>query len=460
MKNFSPILPFLMYLAITLSSSCKKDFLEAKPSTRLLQLNSLEDYQKLLNNTDVLNTRGALPLISSDEYVISDYAVYQSLSSQVLKNAYLWQQDLYGGQARILDWNSPYAAIFYANSVLEGLETSPDLGSAEWKRTKGWAYFSRAYSYYDLAQNFCEGWDEATASSALGLPLKTKAGIDELKQRSNLAQTYELILTDLQQARNLLTNDAPTEYRNQPCKASAFALFARIYLSMCNYPKAEAYADSCLKIYDKLIDYNTVSTSATSPFTFSNDETMYNSLQVVDYGQVVTNTSGIYTIAPDLYASYASNDLRKAIYFRAAANGNIVMKRGYSGSANVFTGLATDEQYLIKAECAARRTALQTALTYLNSLLLKRYVSNSFLPIQSTDAKAVLDYVLLERRKELIKRGLRWSDLKRLNKAGAGIVLSRTLNGQTYTLPANDPKYIFPIPEDEIKWSGITQNPR
>lgn len=460
MKANQSITLVIIFLSVFFLNSCKKEFLEAKPSTRLLQLRNLEDYQKLLNNTDVLNTRGALPLISSDEYVITDFSVYESLSSQVLKNAYLWQQDLYGGQSKILDWNIPYAAIFYANSVLEGLGSNKDAGTAEWNRTKGWAYFSRAYAYYDLAQNFCATYQPASANSDPGLPLRLKPGIDELNQRSTLAQTYELILSDLQQSSQLLNNDQSIDFRNQPSKAAAYALFARIYLNMGNYQNAELFADSSLKINSKLIDYNTVSTSATSPFTYTNEETIYNSIQISDYTQVITNTSGIYSISPDLYASYAANDLRKSIYFRAAANGNIIMKRGYSGTSNVFTGLATDEQYLIKAECAARRSDPQTALTYLNALLLKRHLSNSFTAISSSDSKTVLGYVLMERRKELIKRGLRWSDLKRLNKEGADITLTRNLNGKTYTLAPNDPKYIFPIPEAEINWSGITQNPR
>tara|TARA_R110002033_G_scaffold36621_1_gene75228 strand:+ start:3737 stop:3916 length:180 start_codon:yes stop_codon:yes gene_type:complete len=57
-------------------------------------------------------------------------------------------------------------------------------------------------------------------------------------------------------------------------------------------------------------------------------------------------------------------------------------------------------------------------------------------------------------------RGLRWQDIRRLNKEGAGITLTRTLKGENYTLPPNDPRYIFPIPDDEIALSGIKQNVR
>ena len=68
--------------------------------------------------------------------------------------------------------------------------------------------------------------------------------------------------------------------------------------------------------------------------------------------------------------------------------------------------------------------------------------------------------ILLERRKELLMRGLRWMDLKRLNMEGAAITLTRTVNGQVYTLPPNDLRYALPIPEDVIAISGMQQNPR
>ncbi|WP_143754113.1 hypothetical protein [Chryseobacterium sp. 52] len=57
-------------------------------------------------------------------------------------------------------------------------------------------------------------------------------------------------------------------------------------------------------------------------------------------------------------------------------------------------------------------------------------------------------------------RGLRWSDLKRYNSDGANITLTRTVNGQTNTLPPNYLRYAVAIPEDIITLTGMSQNPR
>ena len=78
----------------------------------------------------------------------------------------------------------------------------------------------------------------------------------------------------------------------------------------------------------------------------------------------------------------------------------------------------------------------------------------------ATSVSDALQKIQVERRKELVWRGLRWTDIKRYNKEGAGISLIRILNGTTYTLTPNSNLFVLPIPSDEIDISGIIQNPR
>jgi hypothetical protein len=67
--------------------------------------------------------------------------------------------------------------------------------------------------------------------------------------------------------------------------------------------------------------------------------------------------------------------------------------------------------------------------------------------------------ILQERRKELLFRGTRWTDLKRLNQDPKyAITLSRQLNGQVYQLPAGE-TFVAWIPQRTIDMSGMKQNP-
>ena len=136
------------------------------------------------------------------------------------------------------------------------------------------------------------------------------------------------------------------------------------------------------------------------------------------------------------------------------------MKGTYTGSAFPFTGIATDEVYLMRAECNVRLGNLSTATRDLNHLLLNRFKAGTYKPVQYNNAQDLLVLILKERRKELLWRGLRFLDLRRLNLEGYGITPSRTVGGNTYVLLPNSPLYVLPIPDDEIAASGIQQNKR
>jgi hypothetical protein len=97
----------------------------------------------------------------------------------------------------------------------------------------------------------------------------------------------------------------------------------------------------------------------------------------------------------------------------------------------------------------------------LNTLLTARYHAGAFSPLSAASAAEALVLVLKERRKELLFRGLRWSDLRRFNlEKGKEVTLERQLNGTVHTLPPNDPRYVLPIPDIVIQLGGIPQNQR
>lgn len=86
-------------------------------------------------------------------------------------------------------------------------------------------------------------------------------------------------------------------------------------------------------------------------------------------------------------------------------------------------------------------------------------MSGTFIPFSANSRKEAIELILNERRKELIFRNLRWMDLKRLNKEGANITVTRILDNVKHTLIPNDNRYALPLPPDVINLSGMQQNP-
>ncbi|WP_214226689.1 RagB/SusD family nutrient uptake outer membrane protein [Pedobacter sp. B4-66] len=442
--------------------ACRKsDFLNKKPSTAITDPSSLSDFELLLNNTIVMNTTGGLAQASADDVEIS-YPNYQS-ANIVERNAYVWNKDLYGDEIDIQDWNACYQQVFYANVVLEGLTKSDSASSIRAQNLKGWALFARAFAFYDLTRNFCKAYDASSANQDLGIPLRLSSGIDYIKQRSTLQQSFDQIFSDLNESITLLPTERPSADLNRPSKVAAYALLARIALDMRNYAAAENYADQSLALYSTLIDYNTISQTSATPFSKTNNELICNYGQQPRYGRLTSNYSGSAArVSSILIGLYGPRDLRLKVYYGESSDGGYYKKRGYNGMGLYpFTGLATDEQYLIKAECLARKGETKLAMDKLNQLLVNRFDKTfSYNALTAHSSVEALSQILLERRKELVWRGLRWHDLKRLNKEGGNIIITRVINKIKYTLLSNDPRYVFPIPSDEIALSGIQQNDR
>ena len=427
----SKILFLLLFSGILLSCN-KKEFLEEKPNTDLIVPATLEDFRALLDNDRIMSETPALGELSADNYYLIES--YWNTLNPKEKNAYTWEKDIYNNQTNVGDWNESYKQIFYANVVIKhlGEMKGPGKDSREGLDLFGTSYFLRAYAYHNLAQVFAPVYDPniSVVDNALGLPIRNSPNINENPGRATVKQTYDTIIHNLHLALVLLQDNAPTSYLNRPSRSTANALMARVYLSMGNYDSALIYADRCLSIYSSLLNYNGI------PNFSSNPELLYQSKLLSTTNVLKAFVVPACIVDSTLYRSYAINDLRRNLYFTgnpAAPN----LKIGYSGSIFMFSGLAIDEVYLIKAESLIRTGNYTEGMNVLNMLLQNRYDFTSFVPLTAINAEDALDKILSERRKELVFRGLRWSDIKRFNKDGAGITLTRKLGIKTYELPPN-----------------------
>jgi tetratricopeptide (TPR) repeat protein len=449
------------FCSLFILSACdkKRQFLDEKPNSEIFTPKTITDLQSLLDNDIYLNEMPEIGILSGDEYYLMN-GFWETLPTKE-RNCYVWAKDIFEGQGKVQDWNLPYKQVLYANIVLEQLVkgVSGEASATDINYIQGAALFVRGLAFFNIAQHFAAAYDESDANKP-GIPIRLTPDMEQESRRVTLKETYDQIIGDLTTASRLLPDSLPYLNRNRPGKAAAFAALARIYLSMRAYEKAGKAADSSLKYYNRIIDYNSINQNAFLPFSPLNDETIYQARLPSSSRVVLGVSTPACVIDSGLYRSYDENDLRKPIYFVMNSSNLPNIKGGYSGTIVTFGGLAVDEVVLIKAECEAREDKVQESMNRLNALLRNRWKRGTFIDRIASTREAAIKLILEERRKELVFRGVRWTDLKRLNIEGANITLTRKLNGITHKLAPNDPKYILPIPPDVLALGGIEPNLR
>lgn len=452
-----PSLYGLLLLITFLFGSCDS-FLDESPDKKLALPSTLQDMQALLDNHSVMNQNSpAGSSVTSADNIYLPSVTWNAMSNESERRKYTWEKDnLFRMGYRPNHWYNVFQPIYHANTVLESLSGIPRTAAnaSTWDDVKGQASFYRGEALLAAAYVWALAYDEATASTDLGLPLRLGTSFHEQLVRASVRDTYEQVMRDLREAATLLP--AGTQHPVRPSKPAAYAVLARACLSMRKYVEAGAYADSSLALYDGLLDYNQLSATPTYPLPAFNAEVLHHNI----FGGVQSLTIGNARVDTLLYASYAADDLRRTLFFRRNADGTNAFRGSYAGSSSYFAGAATNEVYLIQAEARARTGDVTGAMESLNKLLRTRWKTDTFQEYAADNAAGALELILQERRKELLFRGLRWMDIKRLNREGAGIALQRVLNGNTYLLPPGDPRFALAIPEDVIEQSGMQQNPR
>lgn len=498
------IAALLIGLGSMLTSSCKK-YLDVKRNSQETFIETADDCQRLLDNYDVMNK--SYPSdgeASADDYYLNLNRYNQQDPEN--QSLYGWAADAQRKTAAT-QWQGPYKVVYYANLVLDNLEkVKGTADQSTLNSIKGTALFFRAFTFWSIAQLYAESYSPGGANGGPGIPLRLSADMNVVVGRGTVTQTYSRIIQDLNEAVTLLP--VTSVISSRPNKAAAYAMLARTYLCMEDYPNALANATAALQLNSKLLDYNTISTTSLTPFTRFNDEVIFQAIMtplvMLNPGSVSSPTA---RINGELYALYDANDLRKTIFFKAntisvtlqdadfpndptkkktvsLADGTYRFTGNYEqvSNASLFVGLTVDELFLIKAECSARANNVTDAMKTLNDLLVTRWkkVNNvtTYTNMTATSVDEALTKILAERRKELVMRGQRWTELRRLNKdprfkkdlmrqtktvtfTGTNLVPVRTETvDATYTLPANDLRFVLLIPREVIVITGMEQNKR
>lgn len=447
MNQYKQISFLFLSVCLCILTGCKK-FLAEKSDKNLSTINTLKDLRLLLDGDYDMGVDHHMT--ASDEYYLTE-AEWTS-TAEPHRLTYIWTGPLPYDH----DWTRKYKNIFEMNTILANVDKvrADDLG-AQREQIRATALFIRAFAFYQVATEYALQYDNADPGTGLGIPLRLDENYQTKSTRADLKTTYAQIINDLEEAAKQLP---PTElYKTRPSKATAYALLARIYLQTGQYAKAKERADGCLGLSPALLNFNNLKETDAYPAgdPAKNPEILYYSMIEA------TSAAGKNRVVPSLLALYTEHDLRRKLFFGPKPDGTTQFRGSYTGRTALFTGLSTSEVYLIRGECYARLGDAAKAIDDLNTLLKARWKPSEFVALPAGTPEEALKTILTERRKELIFRGLRWADLKRLNREPAfQVTLTRQLGIKTYTLPPNDNRYAFLIPPDVINFSGMPQNPR
>lgn len=456
MKRYKNNLLQLVLFCLVLTG-CDK-YLDVTPKGKRL-LTTVADYDQWLNDESLIY--GIAPAFCTFNY-FGDNVDLTNIAvppSQYFELIYTWASQ-FSTDLNIapLFWGEHYAKINQYNTVLTGIAAATGGTNSQKNSLKAEALLGRALEYFYLVNEYGQPYDSATAEKDPGVPFVTSNDVtQEVPPRSTVAEIYKHIIDDINAAiADLPADNSANRFRGS--KASAYSLLARVYFYAGNYTDAQKNASLALTNSKALMINLNGPLPASNVLSIQSD---------VIYGRLVI---GQMPATLDFMRSFANNDLRVRILY-SSTDSYSFSTRG----ATVFfpaaitpvftytnTGTSVQEMKLIIAECAARNNDLPVALQQLDDVRKNRFASASYERFQSNVPEDVLQEVLKERSHELPFCGLRWLDMRRLDKENRMGTVTRydALGNIIATLPPHSSHYTLQIPVQVLRFNpGMPQNP-
>lgn len=429
----------------------------------LLQYQSAGNYSSLLGDyaSDIVyNTMG----MGSHGTEIYNYNYTDNYSTL----RYIWSYDY-----KVID---EAARVIQACTRLIPSATPSEL--AELQMYEAEARALRAYAMLMLTNTF--GHQVMVAgqdySDQLGVVIvDTPVAAYENVTRSTVGQCYEQILEDLNMALDLFEEGGYRKNMYYLSPQAVYGLLARTYTYLEDWTNAINAAQKAIQLSGiTTLTYDAEDYKALYDGGKSNTESMF-ALAVSITQNNGSDSAGNffkgygYSLSPYLYSLYAPTDCRLSIIGfadeddwwgdRTQFNGG---KFGFFGgaSANYATNYLVNapEMFLIQAEAYANQNNISEAQKNLLVVAKRNNAITSETDLPATK-QGILDFLYLERARELFQEGHRLWDLRRwnipcnLNAIGAPQIMFNYTN----QLMGN---FIYPIPSDEVNAGfGVTQNP-
>lgn len=439
-------------------NACTNDFLNIDPEQSVSEERAVEDintlqtalngvYSQLQDDYYYGRTALVIPDLMADNLYLSLRNTGRYLSHH---NFQVREQDSYAEGL----WNDAYEVVVNATRAIQGGEQL-ELSSGQLAQANqliGEAYVLRALAHFDLLKFFGQPYNYTEDASQLGVPIITEVAREpQFPSRNTVAEGYDQVIKDLDQAINLLTEDTAEGVISLN---AAKALLARVYLYKEDYEAAAQLAT-------EVIESGEYSLLPAENYTdlWSED---YNSETIFEIVNTLSDNAGTNSIGhfldpagyadalatEDLYALYADEDVRKSVIVRGEKEGAesdalFVDKfpQGALHNDNIRI-LRLAELYLTRAEAYAKTSREQQALADLNTIIKQRNPEANDVEVTGPE---LIDRILLERRLELAFEGHRLFDLNRNKK---DVAIDQGENVIQVSYPSD--RFILPIPLMEI----------
>ncbi len=345
-------------------------------------------------------------------------------------------------------WRDGYDVINDVNNVLAAIDK---VDAAKKDKVEGEAKFIRGAVYFELVRLFGKAYNDGDPASNLGVPLvlMPTIAVDESNQvsRATVAEVYAQAIADLTEAEAKLPNNNGF-FAN---KFAAAGMLSRVYLQKGDYANAAQAATRVISSSGRTLTPNYADAfpvpgggagSNTSEDVFAIQVTSQSGANGFNefYAPSDFGGRGDAAITDNWLSQYEAADERLEIFYESG--GSIFNAKSSNQFGNV-TVIRLAEMYLTRAEANQRllpaapiggRTPTQD-LTVIRSRV-------GLAPVPATLAN-----ILNERRLELAFEGFFLHDIKRTQQNIA-------------SLPWNDNKLVFPIPQRETDANpNLVQNP-
>jgi len=489
----------LLIVAMVVVSSACSEFLDEVPDNRVA-LDDLDKASQLLTNAYSVASPAFTDWMSDDVGWTRGTTIRPS--HQMI---YEWEDvisDPTEQDTPAFFWFQTYDAIAHANEVLAVIDDMPaetNEDKARKRAVKGEALLTRAYGHFMLVNLFGEHFSLQSSGSDLGVPYVEDPETEFLAtyKRASVKRVYDKVEGDLREGLELVDDSF---YANSGkyhfTENAALAFASRFYLFKGDFVRCVDYSSQLLGGDPSAFVRDLTSTAfqeASSsiqayPQLYASPDLPSNLMLMrkISLVQRVDFAFGpLQSFYGDLFATRpfaGTTDERENPAFVKGDNALFPVRYESlfeRSSLNSNTGLPYhiaipfrgEEVLLNRAEAYIIQDRLDEAIADLQVLTDSRYsggdpvitmdLLRQFFGAEDdpsfTDQLILLNYILLERRKEFIAQGMRWFDIKRY-----GLAVTHTLQDEqsTITLQPNDLRKVLQIPTTAVDVGGLEPNPR